>query len=156
MNNFEKDTSRRRNFAEGTELSAESKEKGPEEAEKKMAARERVEAVGREVKSTKQQIQNIVGNMQQVVKAVAAIRAQLQLAQGGDIPSVKQDQRTLGALQKKLSGLYGELEDLRGALLVEERKSVQEENPDWPAEQIDAVAKKQVEGMWEKLGLESD
>lgn len=145
MNTFEKDTSRRRNLAEGAELAMENKEKGREEAEKKMAARERVEMVSREVKNAKQQIQNIMGNMQAVVKAVAAIRAQLQLAQGGDIPSAKQDQKALGALKKKLSGLYGELNDLRVALLVEQRKSAQEENPDWPAEQIEMAAKKQVE-----------
>lgn len=154
MNTFEKDTNRRKNYTEGAELAMESKEKGQEEAEKKMAARERVEAVSREVKNTKQQIQNIMGNMQQVVKAVAAIRAQLQLAQDGGIPSAKQDQRSLEALKKKLAGLYGELEDSRGALLVEQRKNVQEENPDWSADQIDATANKQVEELWAKLGLE--
>lgn len=157
MNSLEKnnDAVRRKNYAEGAELSAESKEKGQEEAEKKMAARERVEVVSKEVKSTKQQIQNIMGNMQTVVKAVAAIRAQLQLAQNDNIPSVKQDQKTLEALKKKLAGLRGELKDLRGALLVEERKSAQEQNPDWSAEQIDATANKQVEGLWAELGLES-
>lgn len=154
MNTFEKDTGRRRNYAEGVELAAESKEKGTEEAEKKMAARERVEVVSREVKTTKQQIQNIMGNMQAVVKAVAAIRAQLQLAQGGSIPSAEQDKRSLAALKKKLTSLYGELNDLRGALLAEQRKNIQEENPDWSAEEIEKAAKKQVEELWKQLGLE--
>lgn len=155
MNPFEQENQeRRRNTAEGAELNAEAKEKQAEEAEKKMAAKERLEQTSREIKTTKNQIQNIVANMQQVVKAVAAIRAQLQLAASDDIPSVERDQKRLDALRHKLDGLFGEIKDLKAALLAEERKAVQEEAPDASAETITEEAERRVAAIIEKLEIE--
>lgn len=153
MNEFERlnEERRRRNTAEGVELNVEAKEKQVEEAEKKMAAKERLEATSKEIKNTKQQIQNIVANMQQVVKAVVAIRAQLQIAQNDDIPSVQRDQKWLETLRHKLDGLFGEIKDLRVALLAEERKAVQEEMPNAAAETITAEAERRVADIIKKL-----
>ncbi len=157
MNSFEQqEKEHRRNYAEGRELNTEAKEKQVEEAEKKMAAKERLEATSKEIKSTKNQIQNIVANMQQVVKAVAAIRAQLQIAQNNDIPSVQRDQKTLAGLQKKLAGLFGEIKDLRVALVAEERKAVQAEAPDLPADGIKREAERRVAAILKQLDLSTD
>lgn len=155
MNTFEQQTEqfRRKNLAESQETRAEAKEKQVEEAEKKMAAKERVEVVSREVKNTKQQIQNIVANMAQVVKAVAAIRAQLGLVSDSAIPSVEQDEKVLEALRKKLDGLYGEINDLRGALLAEERKSVLEEQPNLSVAVLEEEAGRRVQEVLARLGL---
>lgn len=153
MNTFEKETKLYRNHTEGAETSAETKEKQTEAAEKKMAARERIEQTSKEIKTTKNQIQNIVANMQQVIQAVQAIRAQLQLSSDGDIPSVQQDQKTLVGLRNKLDTLYGEIGDLKIALLVEERKSVQEDNGNWSAGEIQQEADRRVREILEKLGV---
>lgn len=144
---------RRRN-QEAPEANAEKKENQAEEAEKKLAARERIEQTSKEIKNTKQQIQNIVANMTAVVKAVAAIRAQLQIAQNDDdIPSVARDKKVLDALRKKLDGLIGEIKDLRVALLAEEAKAVREEHPDWRAEAIAEDSGQRVAEILRRLGL---
>lgn len=154
---FEKnqEARRRRNSLEGAEASLEAKEKQAEEAEKKMAAKERIEAVGKEVKSTKNQIQNIVANMAAVVKAVAAIRAQLQIQHDEEIPSLKHDTKALEALKKKLANLYSEIKDLKAALLAEEAKSVREEHKDWPDKAVAEEAKERVAEILRRLGLEN-
>lgn len=157
MNEFEKNRgeARRRNYAESAELGAEAKERQLEEAEKKMAARERIETVSREVRNTKQQIQNITANIQQVVKAVAAIRAQFSLLQNDDnIPSVQRDQKTIAVLRKKLDRLFGEMKDLQAALLAEEEKGVAEEHPDWDGEAAQAEARDRTEKILKELGME--
>lgn len=95
--------------------------------------------------------------MQQVIKAVAAIRAQLQLAQNDDddIPSVERDKKTLEALKKKLDNLFGEIKDLQGALLAEEQKAVQEEFPEWTAEAIAEEARTRVNSILKELGVDA-
>lgn len=126
LNPFETNTNEkpRRRSAEGQEIGAETKEKAVEEAEKKAAARERVETMAREVTNAKKQMQNITANMQMVMKAVKAIRAQLQLNDDGDVPSVAADNRSLEQLKKKLSSLVAEMKDLRGALIEEEYRDL--------------------------------
>jgi len=148
------DRLRRRNMAESSEIGLESKETKEDKEAKKMAARERAEIVSREVKTTKQQIQNIVANMAAVVKAVAAIRAQLKMSdEDKDIPSVKQDAKILAALKKKLDGLYGEIKDLKAALLIEERRDVEAEHGDWSAEEIAREAERRAEEILIKLDI---
>ncbi|MBI2443660.1 MAG: hypothetical protein HYV42_00240 [Candidatus Magasanikbacteria bacterium] len=143
----------RRHYAEATELSAEAKEKQAEKTDKKFAARERMEQTSREIKNTKNLIQNIIANMQQVVAAVAAIRAQLGLSSGGAVPSVAGDEERLAQLRRKLDGLHSELRDLEQALLAEERRGIQEENPDWSAEQISQEANRRVQAIVQELGI---
>ncbi len=155
MNPFEQQAEqvRRRNAAESRELAMEAKEKQLEEAEKKMAAKERLEVTSKEIKSTKNQIQNIVANMQQVVKAVAAIRAQLGLSSSGAIPTVARDEKVLEALRKKLDTLYGEIHDLKGALLTEERKAVLEEMPDIKEAALEREAERRVAAIWKLFDI---
>lgn len=144
---------RRRHAAESRELAMEAKEKQMEEAEKKMAAKERIEMTSKEIKTTKSQIQNIVANMAQVVKAVAAIRAQLGLGTSDDdIPSVKQDSKAVEALKKKLESLYGEIGDLKVALFTEEEKAVREDGV--AEEYVEAETRRRVSAMLKKLGIE--
>lgn len=156
VNEFEatQDTLRQTNRTEGAEVAAEAKERDAEAQEKQMAAKERVETVAKEVKTTKQQIQNIMVNMQQVVKAVQAIRAKLQLVQNDDdIPSVQRDKAALEYWQTKLKGLYGEISDLRGALLAEESKAVVQEHPDWSNEAVIGEVERRVAETFVRLGV---
>ena len=113
---------RRVNAAEGRESGAETAKEDKEKEElKKAAARERAERTSREIQSTRKRMQNIMANMQQVIKAVQAIRQQLDLTEPDEnIPSVARDRRTLESLQKKLNSLSGQLNNLRAALLQEE------------------------------------
>ena len=67
------------------------------------------------------------------------------------IPSVKQDEKILESLKKKLDGLYGEINDLKGALLAEEIKSVGEDNPDLSFEEIEKEAERRVEKILENI-----
>ncbi len=137
-----------RNRTEGQEIAAEAKEKSKDDAlEKAMGARERAEVVSQEVQNTQKQMQNITMNMQQVVKAVSALRAQLALADDGKIPSVGQDQKVLSKLQQKMVDLKGQLKDLSQALLIEEKKKIAEENPGMSGEQINAEAEKRATSL---------
>jgi phenylalanyl-tRNA synthetase alpha subunit len=153
---FEKESENRlrRNRVEGQELNVESKEKQDEELEKKLGAKERMEQVTHEVKNTKQQMQNIMMNMQQVVKAVAAIRAQLNLNNEADIPSAKQDQKELELLQKKLQNFKNQLDDLRPVLVEEERVRLAVQYPDLKDHELLDQAEKNVTIMFQKLNIE--
>lgn len=155
MNTLENESENRmrRNSSEGRELNAERKENKENEAEKKMAAMERAEKVSYEVKSTKKQMQNIVANMQQVVKAVQAIRIQLGLGTGLSIPSVVQDEKRLDQLKSKLSKLIGQLSDLRIALIHEESEEIRKTHVDWDETKIQAEAERLAEEVIIKLGL---
>ena len=161
MKDFEKmqenELRRRAKTAEGRELGVEnSKESREQEELKKMAARERAEKTSREVKHTQKQMQNIMANMQQVIKAVQAIRQQLDLTEPDEnIPSVARDQKNLQILQSKLADLTGQLADLRLALFQEELKEVEKDGGGWSEEEKQAEAKKRVEEILKKLGLGS-
>ncbi len=146
---------RGRNVAESREVSFESKERAAEEQEKKMAARERAEKVSREVKTTRQQIQNIVANMQQVIRAVQAIRAQLGLAgAAGNIPSVERDKTVLEGLRRRLMDLNSQLADLRLALAQEEERAVREEAKFATDKEIRDEAARRTGEILRRLGLE--
>ncbi len=157
---FESDNEMRRNAAERREAGVEAnKEKQAEEMEKKMGAKERAEKVTREVRTTQQQAQRVMGSMQQVVKAVAAIRAQLKLTtKPGDdsIPSVEQDKKVLEQLQKKMFDLKSQLGDLRTVLTQENARDVEKEHPGWDAAQVQQAAEALTEEWVKRLGLGND
>lgn len=160
MNEFEKanenELRRRGNSAESRDVGVENSKESQEENEelKKMAALEKAEKTSREVKSTKKQMQNLMANMQAVVKAVQAIRQQLDLVDpDGNIPSVTQDQQSLQILQKKLAGLTGQMADLRTALFQEEYKEFQKSYRDWTEQELNQETEKRVLKILEKLGL---
>ncbi|MFA6424252.1 MAG: hypothetical protein WCV83_02985 [Candidatus Magasanikbacteria bacterium] len=144
---------RKHNTAEGREVQVENKEKQPDEQEKKAAAMERAEVVSKEVQNTQKQMQNIMANMQQVVKSVQAIRAQLQLSDGGSIPSVQRDEKNIEALKKKLANLRGELGDLKVALIIELKKEIADKNKNLTDQEIEVKAQKQSDRLFSELGL---
>ncbi|GEM_PF-3051585 len=77
---------------------------------KAAAARERVEYLTKEVSKGTQQIQNIMLNMQQVLQALAAVRASLQLESVSDDPSsIVEDKRRVAELRKKITKYQEEL-----------------------------------------------
>ncbi len=120
---------------------------------KKAAAKERAETVSREVKNTKQQMQNIIANMQQVVKAVLAIRQMLGLDINEGIPMVQQDEKKVEELKKKLENLRGELSGLRNALLLEEIKNLEESGESFSENNVKREAEKRVDIILDSLGL---
>ncbi len=155
---FESENQQRVNRSEGREIGVEaSKEKQAEELEKKLGARERAEQVTKEVRTTQQQAQRVMGSMQQVVKAVAAIRAQLQLSPQADsvIPSVEQDQKTLDLLKKKMFDLKSQLGDLKAVLTAEHRRDIEAEHADWTPKQVEEAAAALTEDWVKRLGLEA-
>lgn len=160
MDEFEKklDSAHRRriNTAEGRDLRVETAKEDKEKEElKKAAARERAEKTSREIKSAQKQMQNIMANMQQVIKAVQAIRQQLDLTEPDEnIPSVARDRRVLDQLQKKLASLSGQLKDLRTALFQEELNEVRQKHGDWLEERLKQEAERLVGARLKKLGLE--
>ncbi|HLD34305.1 MAG TPA: hypothetical protein VJB62_00420, partial [Patescibacteria group bacterium] len=109
----------------------------------------------REIQSTRKRMQNIMANMQQVIKAVQAIRQQLDLTEPDEnIPSVARDRRTLESLQKKLNSLSGQLNNLRAALLQEELGEARQRHSDWSEERLRQEAERLVGARLKKLGLE--
>ncbi len=155
MSNFEQQQEEqyRRQHAEGREANYEAKETQDEELEKKMAARERVEKVAQEVKSTKQRMQNIMVNIQQVIAAVRAIRTQLGLDQENEVPVIKKDKKTLEELKNKLTNLLGQVADLKLALENEEVARLRQINPNMSEKQLETEAKKGVAKILNDLGV---
>ncbi|OGH64540.1 MAG: hypothetical protein A3J66_01600 [Candidatus Magasanikbacteria bacterium RIFCSPHIGHO2_02_FULL_47_14] len=89
------------------------------------ASKERADYLVKEVKSATQNMQNIILHMQQVQQAIAALRAQLQIANDDDAPSVVHDQARVSQLQQNIASFQDELKKMRGDLVqqkVEELK----------------------------------
>jgi len=155
MNEFENQNLvwQKRNTDENREASFENKESQMDEQEKKAAARERAEVVSKEIHNTKKQLQNIMVNMQQVVKSVQAIRLQLQLNSTSGIPSVQHDKKQMEELKKKLTNLYGELGDLRLALIVELKKELSDQDSSLSDKDAEDLAEKRADNLWRTLDL---
>lgn len=152
---FEKESRLKINRKEDQESGVESsKERQIDDLEKKMGARERVEQVTHEVKHTQKQMQNIMLNMQQVVRAVATIRKQLQLDEtDANIPSLTHDQKVTESLQKKLFSLKSQLDSLRLVLLKEEKEQLRKENPHLSEKELEHVAQSTVEDILKRLNV---
>ncbi len=140
-----------RNSFEGQEAGFESREDKEEQEAKKAAVRERAEQMIKETQSAKKMMQNIIANMQQVMNAVQQIRKQLQIGDEGAIPSVARDQKIVESLKKKLMDYRSQMEDLRLALLVEEKAELKKENPSANESEIEKMAQEKVEEMMKKL-----
>ncbi|MFA6427216.1 MAG: hypothetical protein WCW16_02075 [Candidatus Magasanikbacteria bacterium] len=80
----------------------ESKEKEMDPEAQAAATMERADFLVKEVKSGKQQVQNIMLHMQQVLVAIQALRQQLQLQTDGSVSSVEQDKKQIETLKKKI------------------------------------------------------
>ena len=105
--------------------SRESKE-GEVDAElKKASAMEKADYLVKEVKTSKQQMQNIILNMQQVVQAIRQLRTQLQLVQDDNDPtSIQQDKKKVEELKFKIKDYIGEVEKMREDLIREEMEEL--------------------------------
>ena len=88
---------------------------------KAAAARERAEYISKEVKQSRNQIKNIMVNMQMVIQAIRNLRAQLDLVASGDgAQSVEQDQARVDKLKKQVVRHLDDLERMRDDLIREE------------------------------------
>ncbi|MFH1286263.1 MAG: hypothetical protein ABII02_00745 [Candidatus Magasanikbacteria bacterium] len=113
----EKEILKRSQEAEPTR---ESKEAEADPEIESAATMERADYLVKEVKQSKQQMQNILVHMQQVTQAIRQLRAQLQLADGGDPSSVAQDKHRIEELKKKISEHKDELIKMRDDLVREQ------------------------------------
>lgn len=101
--------------------SRETKEGEVSEELKKATAMEKADYLAKEVKTSKQQMQNIVLNMQQVTQAIRNLRVQLQLVQDDNDPtSIEQDKKKVEELKFKIKDYTDELEKMREDLVREE------------------------------------
>ena len=155
MSNFEQEQKKqlRRNASEGKEAGFENKESREAKEDKEMGAKERMEQTAVEVKNTKQRMQNIMVNMQQVIQAVQQIRKQLGLDESGDVPALQTDQKTLDELKQKLAGLEDQMDDLRLALKNEETAQLRQANPGMSDDELNKQVEKKVSEVLEKLGI---
>ena len=71
----------------------------------------------KEVKSGKQQIQNIVIHMQQVLQTIQALRKQLQIQSDDATNSVEQDKKQVEKLKKKIAEYKDEILKMRDELI---------------------------------------
>ena len=120
MDNFEKkiNSNERLSNVESNKEVAKEKEMTPEA--KAAATMERADILVKEVKTSKQQMQNIMINVGQVVQAIKALRAQLQIVANNDenISSVEQDKKSIEKLKKKISGHTDELLKMKEELIT--------------------------------------
>ena len=87
------------------------------EEAKAAATMERADFLVKEVKSGKQQIQNIMLHMQQVLQAITALRQQLQLQTDETASSVEQDKEHMERLKKKIAEHKDELLKMKDELI---------------------------------------
>ncbi|HCM53976.1 MAG TPA: hypothetical protein DIS59_03490 [Candidatus Magasanikbacteria bacterium] len=91
------------------------------------AAMERADMIVKDVKSSKQQMKNIVMNMHAVKQQIQQLRQQLQLADNDDASSLRQDQKAVDELKKKISGHQQELLAMREDLIREQQEDLIEQ-----------------------------
>lgn len=148
----------RRRSIEAQERAREQREKkeGEVDAELKIAAaKERADYLIKEVKTSKQQMQNIFYNIKQVMAAVQALRAQLQLTTNNNddsIPSIKKDQKTVDDLKKKISLYQNEIIKMKDDLIREEMNSLKNGiGTGLSSAELQQMAEKNVDLMLEAL-----
>ena len=148
MDTFEKNKTleRERNPENAKES---NKERKLSQEAKAAATRERAELLVKEVKSSKQQIQNIMLNVNQVLQAIKALRAQLQLAtnDGDSISSVEQDKKSIEKLKKKIAGHTDELFKIKEELIVAHANQMAESQGIILTDELKEKAKNMVENL---------
>jgi len=148
MDTFEKNkTLERERNPENAKESNKERKLSPEA--KAAATRERAELLVKEVKSSKQQIQNIMLNVNQVLQAIKALRAQLQLAtnDGDSISSVEQDKKSIEKLKKKIAGHTDELFKIKEELIVAHANQMAESQGIILTDELKEKAKNMVENL---------
>ena len=144
MENIEKNNSYER---EVNPENAKEKEMTPEA--KAAATMERAEVLVKEVKSGKQQIQNIMMNMTQVMQAIKALRQQLQLAITNDesISSVEQDKKAIEKLKQKIAGHTEEILKMKEELITAQATQLSQEHGGEMTEDLKNRAREMVENI---------
>src|SRR3989339_844304 len=129
----------------------ESREAEENQELKAAAAMERADFLSKEVKSSKQQMQNIVLHMQEVLAAIQELRKQLDLLGDVSVPSLEQDRQHMESLKKKIEAYSSELVAMKDDLIREQAVSFIKQGRCSSREESDALAKKVVEEMIEKI-----
>ncbi|MBI2437034.1 MAG: hypothetical protein HYV41_04830 [Candidatus Magasanikbacteria bacterium] len=135
--------------AERARESRESKEgKEMDEAAKAAATMERADFLVKEVKSGKQQIQNIVIHMQQVLSAIQALRQQLQLKNDDAVSSVSQDKKQVEKIKRKIAEHRDEIIKMKDELILAQVEQLREGKAVGTS---DEFLKKQAEEMIDRI-----
>lgn len=125
MANTHPETQFERSAKKEKEPTRESRERFEMDAQAEAAAAmERADMIVKDVKSSKQQMKNIVMNMHMVKQQIQQLRAQLQLADNDDASSLRQDQKAVDELKKKISGHQQELLAMREDLIREQKEEL--------------------------------
>ena len=150
-NEFEnaRNESIRRRSMEAAEAREVSKENEMDAESKKGAAMERADVLIREVKNNRQQVQNLVVHIQEVMKAIAQLRAQLQLAASNDDPaSIVQDKEKVAKLKKNIALHKEEILKMKDELVSEQIKELQKGiGVEWGMAELEKKAKEMVEAL---------
>lgn len=115
------------------------------------AAMERADYLVKEVKSSRQQMQNIMYNMQQVKAAITALRAQLQLADSNGASSLERDEEQIAKLQQQISQYSSELESMREGLVQEQTQQLKEEGL---IDNVETLARAKVDELLQQITKE--
>ncbi len=146
MNQLEKE--RRLDNRESSRESRERHESKEGEVDPELqaaASKERADFLIKEVKTTKQTMQNIVLHMQQVQQAITALRAQLQIANDDDAPSVLHDQARVSQLQQHISSFQDELKKMRGDLVKQKIEELKQRSSYLSFDELQRLAEQEVD-----------
>ena len=119
------------------------------------ATMERADFLVKEVKSGKQQIQNIVVHMQQVLQAIQALRQQLQIQSDDTASSVQHDEKHIENLKKKIATHKDELLKMKDELVAAQTEQIREgEGVGLTDLQLKTKAEEMVERIMREVGKE--
>jgi len=152
---FETEADLRKSSRE-TEAIRESRESREQEVDPELAAAaamERADFIVKEVKQGKQQMQNIVLHMQQVKKAIAQLRVQLQLQASDDQESsVSRDEERVKELKEQIREYQDELVKMRGDLIREEMEELKNGvGVGMSTDELQARAEKSIDAMIQEV-----
>lgn len=144
---------RRAREAERARESRESKESlEMDEQAKAAATMERADFLVKEVKSGKQQIQNIMIHMQQVLAAIQTLRQQLQLKADGTVSSVEQDKKHIEKVKQKIAVYKDEIVKMKDELITAQIEQIREgENVGLTEQQLRVKAEELVEKIMREV-----
>ncbi len=119
--------SKNKERAERAVESKESKEGEIDEELKRAAVMERADYLVKEVKSSQQQIQNILVHMQDVLQALAQLKAQLAISDPDEPESVKLDKKQIEKIKEKIAGHKDELLKMKDELIEAQLEKLEQE-----------------------------
>lgn len=127
----------------------ESKEKELDPEAARAAMKERADYLVKEVKTNKQQMQNIMVHMQQVMAAIRTIRQQLQLATDDDaVSSVVHDSARIEKMKKQMMEYKDELLKMKDDLIAMQSRELEDAAPQLTKEQRDIEARNIIDRIY--------